>query len=368
MKILIYETVHLDWVMPLAEILDTADFEVSFVVSEEMQDDIEKNVHNKGHYKWYYVPDKIKVPKLFAFLDKLCELHKYDLLWLNTASSRHALFASIAKKHLIKLIVNVHDVNNLFRSKFSHHLKQSIRHLSKKRLVKQANAFIVNAERMKLYIEENTLSRKPVYWVPPVFYKSFKNGDNEKFSVVISGTVTQKRRDYQTALASWKIFNDKTELKNAELILAGALEDKELKPLIKSLQYVKYYTEIIKEDVFQNTLKSASVLLSPQTIIAPKKDGIGETYGLTKNSGNSYDAIRNAKPFIVPEELIVPKELNESVIKYTDAENLAEELYKLYSDENYYKQKTEQAVKASSVFTIESVRDKIKNMITEITA
>ncbi|MBL0134849.1 MAG: hypothetical protein IPP79_13075 [Chitinophagaceae bacterium] len=58
-------------------------------------------------------------------------------------------------------------------------------------------------------------------------------------------------------------------------------------------------------------------------------DNIAETYGQSKSSGNMFDAIRYAKPLLVPASLTIDKEQEDAAIVYKDLEELIEILSNL---------------------------------------
>ncbi len=377
MKIAIYEIVHLDWIIPLAELLGKTSYEISFFVHNSMKKDLEtalaENVYNK--YEWVYLKEG-NILFHYRYLDEKIETNKYDIFWLNTSDSKHLVFAILKFKYSkMRLLVNIHAVNNFFKSKWSINIKRSLRHISKKILAKVTDTYLVNAERMSKYIKENKLTYKPCYTIAPVYYKEKNNNilNINTFTVVIPGSVDERRRDYKIALQAWKIFlRRKNLLAEARLILAGRITEyaKDIMNLYNIEETLKQtivlYTKDIPECDFQQLMADASVILSPQVIETNTEDNIIEIYGITKNSGNSYDAIRHAKPFIVPDQLIIPEMLKLSTTRYTTAIDLANKLLDLFENTDHYKQQCQKAKESSEFFSYNATRDKIEKMLITI--
>lgn len=373
MKIVIYEIVHLDWVIPLAEIFRNSEHQITFIVEETMQKDIKEALDDNCYkkYTWHFYNSKWKIKKVYFELNQLLKINHFNVFWLNTVSSKHALFYLLKLKYnKIKLLVNIHDINNLFKSKWSTNIKTSIRHLNKRLLLTQCDSFLVNAERMKLYIEENKLTNKRCYWISPVFYKpQHIHSEKKNFIVVIPGTVDIRRRNYKMVLNAWEKFIINVE---AKLILAGrvsenaaaVIEQINSSPLLK--ESVQTYLEDIPETVFQRILSQSTIIFSPQIIKSIFGDEIEEIYGITKNSGNSYDIIRHAKPAIVPEQLIVPKEIENSILRYKSEKELVALLLEFYNNQDFLNNYTQTAQLNSSHFTLKNTYNKINNMLEDI--
>ncbi|WP_394264937.1 hypothetical protein [Bergeyella zoohelcum] len=187
--------------------------------------------------------------------------------------------------------------------------------------------------RLKLLLKENLLSAPKIHslakrkWVLdrglerkdfsylPIFCtnekskieKNLKNRkheneeDEEKNIIVIPGAVQQTRRDYGKILDALKYFTHPTEV-----VLLGKAEGSELQGILSTLPFLpkhidlKYFTEKIPKEIFDDYLSKATVLWCP---IQEKTSFFSneEYYGKTKMSGNILDAIRSEKPIIIPQ-------------------------------------------------------------------
>jgi len=377
MKIAIYETVHLDWVIPLAVFLKESPYSITFFVHRKMKEDIENSLNGDtlAKYNWIY-PDDQHILSLYKFLDHHISIQHYDLLWLNTNDNKHITFALLKFKYKkMRLLINIHEINNFFKPRLSMNIKRLVRYISKKVLSKAADAYILNADKMKQNIEEQKLTRKPCYTVAPVYYKEdgSKQSPGDKFIVVIAGTIDERRRDYRTAIHGWKIFIEKKDPAiHAELILAGGINRygleiiKMCKDDILLQNTVRVFDHEIPEHIFQQLLSGATVLLSPQNIKTSISDNIVEEYGLTKSSGNTYDAIRHAKPYIIPRLLHIPDNIETSAVRYSGYQELAYIFRDLSNNKDALTLLRKKASENSKKYTYEGMHQQILYMLAAI--
>lgn len=188
--------------------------------------------------------------------------------------------------------------------------------------------------RLKLWWKEGLLQKQKVYdnalihWVLdenlvanektgireknrflPIFFQ--REGDSFKeikdiFTVVIPGTVSQKRRDYRGVIDRLKNINIDKKMK---MVFLGKAQGEELswlknleKQHIPNLE-ILYFEEKVSQNIFDDYMKNADLLWCP---IQEETEffSIKEIYGKTKLSGNIGDAIRYGKPAIFPKKYI----------------------------------------------------------------
>ena len=155
-----------------------------------------------------------------------------------------------------------------------------------------------------MVLDENLT--KENYTNLPLFYtKFFEKPDNETFTIVIPGAVSQKRRNYDKIIKELSISTSLNVTK-FEIIFLGKAQGKELEMLQNFEQnkpeniFIKYFTEKVPQDVFDDYMQKANILWCPiqqETEFFSQK----EIYGVTKMSGNIGDAIKFGKLAIFPE-------------------------------------------------------------------
>ncbi len=331
---------------------------------------LKDNVYSR--YNWIYLDDQF-IYNRFRSLNSYFMKAKYDLLWLNTDDSKHLMFVLLKLKFSrMKLLVNVHELNSFFKPTFGFNIKLNLRSISKKVLATVTDAYMVNDRGMKSYIGQHRLTGKPCFVISPVYYKGTNPPFNaDKFIVVIAGTVDLRRRDYLLALNAWKNFV-KEQGTASELILAGIVNNYGLAVKTKLnddtllKQTVKIFDHEIPETEFQRIITDATVLLSPLRVSTSVSGNATEEYGVTKTSGNLYDAIRYAKPYLVPDFLIVPEEIRSSTIKFEDENDLKIIFKKLSTESSWLEMLYSHAISNSKKFNYQLMRQQILDMIAAI--
>ncbi|MEP7279776.1 MAG: hypothetical protein ABI813_14090 [Bacteroidota bacterium] len=379
MKIAIYETVHIELVIPLARLLKDSPHSITFWVHEKMKADIESSLHptELSVHTWIYLPN-LRINALYTLLNGQCKIQHFDLLWLNTIDSRHMVFAVLRFTYKkTRMLINIHEINNFFRPALQANIKQLIRAVSKKVLSVAADGYLLSTGKMKENIEVNKLTRKPCYVMMPVYHHQYGNTQPEKnkFTVVVAGTVDERRRDYRAVLDAWKIFlQEKVGTGDAVLLLAGEMNSygttiQEIctaDPILQNT--VCLFNREIPETRFRQLLDTASVLLSPQQFKTSTSDNILEEYGHTKNSGNTFDAIRHAKPYIIPHWLPIPTDIETSAVRYTENSELADILKMLYYDAAALHKLSLLALENARQFSYETVRRQILDILKIVSA
>lgn len=353
MKVAIYDTVHLDWIIPYAELLAEEDMTITFITSAAFKNDLENIVTQKNsRYRWYFTNPNAGLIESSKKLYSVLKNNRYDLLILNSLDSRHLLiFLNLVLFKPKRILVNLHDVNNFFKIKPALSIRKNIRSIGKKLIMSLTDGYIVNAEAMKAYITENSFTRKPTYWLQPVYYKPTIPGKKVNFdkTIVIPGTIDLRRRNYDLVLEVIQ------EMLNQEVLVKwvfagkpvgnyGADIIKKAKELDTHGAHISLYKEEIPENEFQQIIATSSLILSPLVASTSIHDNIREVYGRSKGSGNVYDAIRHAKPLIVPSTVFVPKEIVTSCVFYKSKDNLVQQLLSILSDDSLlgnYRQKAE---------------------------
>ena len=269
----------------------------------------------------YYFSEKILRFFGFAQNDKLPENIKnatpenliqqlstdnYQLIIIGTVHRYFNVFEKVAEKFNTSIIC--HNLNfvkvanfDLLSSIFKEDYQFRLKLLLKEGLLRKSNVY--KKAKNLLVLDRGFDSAQPdKYKFLPIFYTKFsENSDNPIFTIVIPGAVSQKRRDYERVLKSIKIFHFPFEI-----IFLGKASGKELEILQDFEQSkpenisIKYFTEKVSQDVFDDYMQKADVLWCPiqqETEFFSQK----EIYGFTKMSGNIGDAVKFGKLAVFPE-------------------------------------------------------------------
>ena len=324
--------------------------------AEIAQDFMDLMQNSKSFSVDYYFSEKIKkqiredsqtihVSDSSMLLDQLSEKN-YDLVMIGTVHRYFNTFFAVSQKYNTSIIV--HNLNfskiskfdlvkNIFKNDQIYRLKLLLKDglFQAKKTYQKANNLLV--------LDQELVSGK-LRFLPLFYAKNFDQKENEIFTVVIPGGVSQKRRDYQ------KVFNTIQNVKakeNFAFIFLGKAKGKELKDL-KSLHdkvskniHIQYFSERVSSDIFDEWMRKADVLWCP---IQEKAEFFSkeEVYGKTKMTGNLGDAIQYGKPAVFPENysselgFIIP-EVENVIGQFLKLKNFSYDFQKDFSREKIQK-------------------------------
>ena len=299
----------------------------------------------------------------------------YQLIIIGTVHRYFNVFEKVAEKFNTSIIC--HNLNfvkasnlGLLSSIFKEDFKYRLKLLLKEGLLRKS--YVYKKAKNLLFLDENLTKEK--YSNLPLFYtKFFDKPDNETFTIVIPGAVSQKRRNYDKIIKELKNleFNfDNYEFRrnetfventlsergssvgttqNLEIIFLGKASGKELEMLQnfeenkpKNIS-IKYFTEKVPQNVFDDYMQKADILWCPiqqETEFFSQK----EIYGITKMSGNIGDAIKYGKLAIFPENypskyaFIIPEIDNIEAQLYTQQKHLEYDFQGNFGKEKVLKQ------------------------------
>lgn len=264
----------------------------------------------------------------------------YQLVIIGTVHRYFNVFEKVAEKFNTSIICHnlnfVKDSNfDLLSSIFKEDVQYRLKLFLKEGLLRKSEVY--QKAKNLLVLDANLANNN--YKNLPIFYTKFSGkSENENLTIVISGAVSQKRRDYKSVIK--KLNFEESELRrsetfvenrlsekgssvgttqNIEIIFLGKAQRKELEMLQdfekskpKNIS-IQYFTEKVSQNEFDSLMKKADILwcpIQPETVFFSQK----EIYGVTKMSGNIGDAIKFGKlavfpenypskyPFIIPEK------------------------------------------------------------------
>ena len=277
------------------------------------------------------LPENIKKATPENLIQQL-STDNYQLIIIGTVHRNFNVFEKIAEKFNTSIIC--HNLNfvkasnfNLLSSIFKEDFKYRLKLLLKEGLLRKS--YVYKKAKNLLVLDENLA--KENYNNLPIFYtKFFDKPDNETFTIVIPGAVSQKRRNYDKIIKELKnlelnfdnyefrrnetfVENNLQEkgssvgtTQNLEIIFLGKAQGNELEMLQNFEQNkpenisIKYFTEKVPQNIFNDYMQKANILWCPiqqETEFFSQK----EIYGITKMSGNIGDAIKFGKLAIFPE-------------------------------------------------------------------
>ena len=189
--------------------------------------------------------------------------------------------------------------------------------------------------------------------------------DSSRLSICIPGKLSTTRRDY---LNLFHFIAEHLDLfiQNFELILLGnrsPFKEERSDEIIKAAESLKakgfriqFYNEFIPFQEYSRILSGSDVLVG--NVITHQ--GIGRSYGLTKDTGMVYNMVHAAKPGFVPEGFKAAKEFQDYIIVYEDYNMLLEKLLKIKNDRILLARLQKKARKASENFEPYQIYNRIE--------
>jgi len=372
MQIGIFETDHFEGAYPVIKLFDNGQNEITIFTYENSFRQFEYLFkENVNRYHWVI---KRSSESKYQFIYRLYKDSKdknFDILYLNTIADNHIVYAiMIAGLRNMRIISTLHDINSHFRFIPALRFRRFIRFIGKRCLIKSVTEFNVVSSTMVDYLKKKLPAHKKVHCVPGSVFEEFERPDislkiQSPIKIVIPGSIDGRRRNYEFVFKLLAKLNEK--MKNEVLIVllggSGSVYGKQIIEKCKSyvLQYQNLQfseNDIVDQPTFDRELDDADFIFIPSVIDTVILDGVPETYGESISSGNIFDVIKHAKPFIIPHQLNIPQNLESSCFKYSDPDEIANFLEAfLKKPDEYFKWK-EKALENSRAYTIEKIRFK----------
>ncbi|MBD0295745.1 MAG: hypothetical protein ICV84_11200 [Flavisolibacter sp.] len=365
MNIVIYDTHHFETTYALLRIWDIPGNRITLFVTPEVAaplNDLLLNDVNRFYWKIKNANNLLYLEQLYRY----CRNENIHLLLLSTVAYHHILFAMLCRfLPETTVVLTLHDINSFFKPKFSLSGRTFIRYMGKKMLARSVSAYSTLLSSTKRYIEEKFKPPQPVYVIPGSIYEgknSFKTEDIETPKIVVPGSIDIRRKNYE---AVFELLNFIHALqKKWELILLGAADPVFGRDVLQKFKTVKkdfpglifYESRFIEAKEYERQLEAADFIFIPLQQYTIIEDNIPEEYGVTKSTGSFFDAVRHAKPVIVPDYINVPEELKRQTFSYKTIDHLIQFLLSITKDTSALSALQQQTLENTLKFTPQAIR------------
>lgn len=327
---------------------------------------------------------KKKKQSLRSFLRQIetyCET-KLDAVFVNTIHETwYDLFHFSKFNPTIAKILTVHHVNawlhpqdknkkiNPFRRIINRMMKPTMQ-----KIINHYDAINVIYPPLKDYIKKVTSYQKPVFTLPSAVFEEKNMMKKEKISshtltLIIPGLVQQHRKDFETVLSALRLI-PKSYLAQMKLILLGTAFDTTGKQIIKQFQdlstsglTVETFYEFIDDETFYTSIQQSDILFLPIKIHTRSDNGVSEIYGKSVGSGVVYDAIKYAKPVIIPKSFDLFSQFNEASLKYDSSESLKKIIIACIENPSLVQKKQQEAVRLAQAFSLKDYQQYFERTI-----
>lgn len=300
-------------------------------------------------------------------------MNEPDIFYCNTVSNNHLLYALLAGSlRNSRTILTIHDINCMYDSAPGFSLRSIYRHVGKKMLLKKVKELNVVSKTMVPYLRNRAGKDIPIHCIPGAFSGEFYNPlpIEDKVTLVIPGTIESKRRNYEEA---FELLEMAEEMKfPLHLVLLGGVHDKYGKFMLEKAKAFEgrnasvsfYETSLVDQATFDYQLDHSHFILIPSVIETNICGNIPETYGITKSSGNIFDVIKHAKPFIIPARLKIPADLEQACFRYGAASEIILFLQSLLNDPSIYNEWQERVKFSGEAYSPDYIRRQHPSLFT----
>jgi hypothetical protein len=371
MKTGIFETEHFEACYPVIKLFDNGQNEITVFAYEPAWEQLRHLFRDEPKkYQWIVKPEAKSKSIFIRDMYREIKRKKISLLYLNTVSNNfifYALLVLLLPK--TRVILTIHTINSQFEFKPSLSPRRIIRYIGKRILLSVVKEFNVIGMTLVAPLEKKLGKSKKVYCVPGAVFEETNCQQTQppithRVNIVIPGTVDGRRRDYEQALAFVCLLEQKQV--SATITFLGRFYEeygtgilKKIKGLkLKHTQLNYYDRETVAQPEFDRVLNDAHLVFIPSVLTTVIEDDVREIYGTTMSSGNLFDVVRHAKPFIVPGPLKIDAFLERSCFRYNNIEDISGFVIMIKSDPAKYNALLEEALQASRNYTIQKIRER----------
>lgn len=371
MRIGIFETEHFEGAYPVIKLFDNGKNDITVFTYAKPYRQFQFLFAKKADKLSWVVRQENESKYRFVYrMYKDVRRRKIRLLYLNTISDNHVFYAWLIRLLPgVRVIVTIHNVNNYFFPRSITNFRQLVRASGKKSLVAAVKEFNVVSVTIVPYLQSLLPAHKKVHCVPGAVYEGVYHEvapptELKTIRLVVPGTVDVRRRDYEVVFELLEHCN-RLSLPVSITLLGGHYGDAGKQILEKCRQYkqqkdnlIFYETDIVDQPEFDRVMNESHFVFIPTQVETVLSDGIPETYGKSSSSGNLFDIIKHAKPFISPTALALPEDLQAAALRYEDMATITAFLQMITQDATRYKELAKKAILSSENYTIVQLREK----------
>lgn len=370
-RIGIFETEHFEGAYPVIRLFDNGKNDITIFSYQQSYRQFQYLFGEEAaRFRWIVKEDSESKYRFIYRIYKEARRNNIQLLYLNTITNNHFFYALMIRLlPKVRVVVTLHDINTYFNFKFAFDLRRWIRYRGKRSLVRAVKEFNVVAATMVPYLQSRLPGNKRVYNVPgAVFEGSLPHcmppAEANKINIVVPGTVDNRRRNYETVFDLLHTCNE-ANIPVSVTLLGGYSREYGSMILERCKAYAQahanlsfYETQVVDQPEFDRVMNNAHFVFTPSIINTIVSDGITETYGISISSGNLFDVIKHAKPFIIPEALKMPDNMESSCIHYKTVADIIILFQQVINEPLFYNELTQTALNNSREYTTAKVRER----------
>ena len=376
---------HIPILYTFSKICKTNNTRVTIFTTKELFSRLETYMGEKDrkNYDIILKRDTENIRSFMRRVETICN-KKIDVLFINTIHETLLdLIYYLRFNPKSKTILLIHHVNAWMRPGLIFNIKHPIRTIDtnlssaliRKFIFPKFDAINVIYHPLKEYIQTNTDYEKEIFTLPTSIFENVKTTegqkDDGKLRIVIPGLIQEHRKDYSAVFPVFEnLFeNYKGKIKLYIPGLPVGRFGKQIYDKFKDMGQkgcdIVIFDHFVPDDIFDDILTQSDIILAPIRIKTRADGDIEETYGKTVGSGVVFNAIRYAKPIVVPAEFNMLPNLESSTLKYSDSVELENIITELISNSEKLQELKKEALTNSQRFSLKNLQDYFeKNILT----
>jgi hypothetical protein len=368
MKVVLFDSGHFETAYTLIRLFDVPGNQITIITDGQTEDVLKTMLQEEEErYDWIIADRWISDWNYFTYVKKQLSAIRADLIYLNTID-RQPLYYALLLNFLpqSRVIMTIHDVNCFFYKGKLSDLRQLLKWTSKKLLLRETEALNVIAETMIAHLRKHVNNRIPLFHIPGAVFEQLPPPlvISDRIRLVVPGTIDKKRRNYDDVFLLCELLEEAAL--PVDVILLGGYNGNYGKAVITKAKHwpsrytcIKSYdTPLIPQVEYDRVMRQAHFLFCPVEVHTRICGDVPEVYGISKSSGSLSDAVRHAKPIILPEAYKITSSMQSACFRYKTLNDITDLLYKIFRDPPAYQAWQENALRYAKWFTIPQVRER----------
>ncbi len=368
MKIVLFDSGHFETAYTLIRLFDVPGNQITIITDGQTEDVLKTMLKDdEDRYDWIIADRWISDWNYFTYIKKQLKEIRADLIYLNTIDRQpiyYALMLNLLPQ--ARVILTIHDVNCFFQKGSFSDWKQLMKWTSRKLLLRETEGLNVIAETMIAHLRTQVNNRVPLFHIPGAVFEHVVAPltVQDKIRLVVPGTIDKRRRNYDDVFLLCELLEEAAL--PVEIILLGGYNGNYGKAIIAKARHwnaqftsIKSYdTPLIPQAEYDRVMQQAHFLFCPVEVHTKICGNVTEVYGISKSSGALSDAVRHAKPVILPEAYKITSSMQQACFRYKTLNEITDLMYKIFREAPAYQLWQENALRYAKWFTIQQVRER----------
>lgn len=241
-------------------------------------------------------------------------------------------------------------------------------------ILENFDAVNVEYPPLKRYLEREEGWTRSIHTLAPTLYEPYEADPSDgKFRVVVPGSLSTDIRDYDTVLDAFEwLFEAGGGDLSLELLGRPVGEGSRIVRRCEEFQAagydVSFYREWVGHEEFTEAIRRSDLILSPVRVNRPMRHPLkpDKIMGTTQGTGVIFDAIRHAKPIILPGSFNVDEIIEDITLTYDSPEHLLNLLEGLVHDETRLEDLLEAARRNSMGFSLGRQQERFQHVLDQM--